>query len=140
MNQDAYDRFYANNPNATLGAPNGAVWVMRDTDAAMCTSIGAVARDTGMAGGVKSAYLNGDKYVYGIVVNAQNVNVSKPTKDTPGVNADWNSNGRTAVNGNGFVLDTGVEEFVIEGGGRMPEGSFSFRMDDYGNIEVLKRW
>ena len=25
--QDAYDRFYANNPNATLGAPNGAVWV-----------------------------------------------------------------------------------------------------------------
>ena len=106
----------------------------------MCTSIGAVARDTGMAGGVKSAYLNGDKYVYGIVVNAQNVNVSKPTKDTPGVNADWNSNGRTAVNGNGFVLDTGVEEFVIEGGGRMPEGSFSFRMDDHGNIEVLKRW
>lgn len=63
--QDAYDRFYANNPNATLGAPNGAVWVMRDT---------------------------------------------------------------------------GVEEFVIEGGGRMPEGSFSFRMDDHGNIEVLKRW
>ena len=54
------------------------------TCAAMCMSIGAVVRDTGMAGGVKSASLN----------------------------ADWNSNGKTAVNGEGFVLDTGVEELV----------------------------
>ncbi len=140
MNEDAYNRFYANNQNATLGAPNGAVWVMRDVDAAMCTSIGAVARDTGMAGGVKSAYLNGDTYVYGLVVDSNSVSVSKPTSLTPGVNADWNSNGKTAVNGEGFVLDTGVEEFVINGGNEMPKGSYSFRMDDYGNIEVLKEW
>ena len=140
MNGDAYNKFYANNPNATLGAPNGAVWVMRDTDAAMCTSIGAVARDTGMAGGVKSAYLNGEAYVYGIVVDSNSVSVSKPTSSTPGVNADWNSNGKTAVKGEGFIMDTGVEEFVINGGNKMPKGSYSFRMDDYGNIEVLKTW
>lgn len=35
-------------------------------------------------------------------------------------------------------MDTGVEEFVIDGGNHMPAGSFSFRMDDYGNIKVLK--
>ena len=61
-------------------------------DAAMCKSIGAVARDTGMAGGIKAAYLAGDAYVYGI---------------------------------------------VIDGGNKMPKGSYSFRMEDYGNIEIL---
>lgn len=140
MDEWAYNQFYANNPSATLGAPGGAVWVMQDIDATMCTSIGAVARDTGMAGGVKNAYLNGESYVYGIVVNSDSVNVSKPTSDTPGVNADWNSNGRTAVNGDGFVIDTGVEEFVIEGGKPMPSGSYSFRMDDNGKIIKLKEW
>ena len=61
-------------------------------DAAMCKFIGAVARDTGMAGGIKAAYLAGDAYVYGI---------------------------------------------VIDGGNKMPKGSYSFRMEDYGNIEIL---
>ena len=140
MNADTYNAYYANKQNATLGAPGGAVWVMSDTDAAMCKSIGAVARDTGMAGGIKAAYLAGDLYVYGIVIEGNSVNVSKPNSSTPGVNADWNSNGRTAVNGDGFVLDTGVEEFVIDGGNKMPKGSYSFRMDDYGNIEILERW
>ena len=93
-----------------------------------------------MASGIKAAYLAGDSYVYGIVIEGNSVNVSKPNSSTPGVNADWNSNGRTAVNGDGFVLDTGVEEFVIDGGNKMPKGSYSFRMDDYGNIEILERW
>lgn len=42
------------------------------------------------------------------------------------------------INIPGFVMDTGVEEFVIDGCNHMPAGSFSFRMDDYGNIKVLK--
>ena len=54
--------------------------------------------------------------------------------DTAIVESHWNSNGRTAVNGDGFVIDTGVEEFVIEGGKPMPSGSYSFRMDDNGKI------
>ena len=72
--------------------------------------------------------------------------------NTPGVNANWNSNGKTAVNGpsigsdsagnniSGFVMDTGVEEFVIDGGNPMPAGSYAFKMDDYGNITILRRW
>ena len=46
-----------------------------------------------MACGIKAAYLAGDVYVYG---------------------------------------------FVIDGGNKMPKGSYSFRMDDYGNIEILE--
>lgn len=42
------------------------------------------------------------------------------------------------INIPGFVMDTRVEEFVIDGGNPMPAGSFSFRMDDYGNIKMLK--
>ena len=33
-----------------------------------------------------------------------------------------------------------VKEFVIAGGNPMPSGSYSFRMDDYGNVERLKEW
>ena len=45
MNEWAYSNFY-DKANATLGAKGGVSWVMKDTDAAMCMSIGAVARDT----------------------------------------------------------------------------------------------
>lgn len=37
-------------------------------------------------------------------------------------------------------MDTGVEEFVIDGGNSMPAGSYAFKMDDYGNITILRRW
>ena len=151
MNEWAYSNFY-DKANATLGAKGGVSWVMKDTDAAMCMSIGAVARDTGMAGGLADAYKSQATYIYGVVVDSDTVNVYKPNMNTPGVNANWNSNGKTAVNGPvigsdsagnnipGFVMDTGVEEFVIDGGNPMPAGSYAFKMDDYGNITILRRW
>ena len=151
MDEWAYSNFY-DKANATLGAKGGVSWVMKDTDAAMCMSIGAVARDTGMAGGLADAYKSQATYIYGVVVDSDTVNVYKPNMNTPGVNANWNSNGKTAVNGPvigsdsagnnipGFVMDTGVEEFVIDGGNPMPAGSYAFKMDDYGNITILRRW
>ena len=37
-----------------------------------------------------------------------------------------------------LAWDVYVYGIVIDGGNKMPKGSYSFRMDDYGNIEILE--
>ena len=59
----------------------------------------------------------------------------KPAVNELAIGSDWQE-----INIPGFVMDTGVEEFVIDGGNHMPAGSYAFKMDDYGNITILRRW
>ena len=61
------DRYYDNPENATFGASGGVVWVMSGTDADAIRSVGAAARDTGMAPSVADAYLNGQSVVAVVV-------------------------------------------------------------------------
>ena len=139
MGEGTYRRYYDNPENAAFGASGGVVWVMSGTDADAIRSVGAAARDTGMAPSVADAYLNGQSVV-AVVVPSSDIPLMKPTADTPGVTKDWLDNGYTNVMGDGFYMRTDVEEFVTPGGKPLPEGSFSVRLTPENNIELLDRW
>ena len=129
-----------NRDGATLGLDGKAQFFMPGSDSAIITDSASAYRYTGAADGVVGAIERGTP-IYGVDFPLAGMSPRLPqVGDSASVH--WLEGGHTALNmgdGRGFLVNP-TREFVIPGGGAMPQGSVLFRMAPDGARIPIRRF
>jgi hypothetical protein len=107
-------------------------------------NIADAARGSGYAPSIASAYTQG-RSAYGVAFPTRGLNARLPTIADAGTPPlpHFLEGGYTAVRtagANGGYLINPIREFVIAGGGAMPQGSVLFRIGESGEWIILRRY
>ncbi len=131
---------YYNKADATLGRQGGSVWVAPLSDVQHVQNRAGVVFSTGRAPGPTTSYLKGEP-IFGIAVPRSAISLRLPGAGDQGANVHFRLGGYTGVQqNNGLWINSGVREFVIEGGTKMPRGSIFFEFLPDGTYLLIRRW
>ncbi len=127
---------YYTNPNATLGAPGSAVFMMPAEDAVNVHDAMSAAIESGMAPSVTDAWRNGDT-VYGALIPIDHLPQRLPTAADAGGFPHFLPGGQTAVNIGGVHFQNPTREIVVDGGTPLRPGTAVFELGDGGVWDIL---
>ena len=127
---------YYTGPQATLGRPGDAIFLMPEQDAASVVDGIDAAIKSGLAPSVTNAARTGGD-IYGVVVPLDGLPTRLPTVADANGWAHFSLGGRTGVNIDGIQLLNDTREFVVNGGFNLPSGTMVFKLLDGGAWEVV---
>ena len=134
---------YYTREKATIGREGKTFFFMPLEDSAAVKTSADAAKHTGMAPSAQRAYMN-DADIYGLSFPTTGKEITKPTlADSEGW-PHYLEGGHTAVKTgdgpNAGYLVNSTREFVIPGGGAVPEGSVLFKLGSNGEWIPIRRF
>ncbi|MCU1527888.1 MAG: hypothetical protein JWP75_1651 [Frondihabitans sp.] len=118
---------YFEKPNALLGRPGDALFMMPESDAGAVTDPLSAAIHSGMAPSALEAFKSGHD-VYGAVIPVDGLAPRLPTFADANGWQHFLPGGHTAVNVGGEWMVNTTREFVVDGGVPMPRGTMVFKL------------
>jgi YD repeat-containing protein len=132
---------YVHKPDATLGIDGKAQFFMPGSDGARVTDPATAYLYSGGAPALERGLMNGSP-VFGVDFPLSGMSPRLPTTADAGGFENFLEGGHTALrrsDGSGYVVNT-TREFVIPGGGAMPQGAVLFRIAPDGGRVPIRRW